>query len=88
MLLDQFLRIFIYLQDPAVFKTIWMNMFNYFTYTKNLHNILWIYSPDQSAPDLTMYYPGGDYVDIVGLDVYIDDPVRRVITLINKIFIV
>jgi beta-mannanase len=22
-----------------------------------------------------MYYPGDDYVDIVGLDVYVDDPV-------------
>jgi beta-mannanase len=23
-----------------------------------------------------MYYPGDDYVDIVALDVYVDDPVR------------
>ncbi len=28
-----------------------------------------------------MYYPGDDYVDIVALDVYVDDPVRIKILL-------
>jgi mannan endo-1,4-beta-mannosidase len=51
-------------------------MFNYLTYTKHLHNILWIYSPDQGASNPSMYYPGDNYVDIVGLDVYVDDPVK------------
>jgi mannan endo-1,4-beta-mannosidase len=48
-------------------------MFNYLTYTKNLHNILWIYSPDQGAPNSSMYYPDDNYIDIGGLDVYVDD---------------
>ena len=52
-------------------------MFNYLHYIKHLHNILWIYSPDQGAPNPSMYYPGDNYVDIVGLDVYTDDPVRK-----------
>jgi beta-mannanase len=26
-------------------------------------------------PNPSMYYPGDDYVDIVGLDVYVDNPV-------------
>jgi mannan endo-1,4-beta-mannosidase len=47
------------------------------TNTKNLHNLLWIYSPDQGAPNPSMYYPGDDYVDIVALDVYVDDPVKE-----------
>lgn len=51
-------------------------MFNYLTSTKNLHNILWVYSPDQSRPNPSVYYPGDAYVDIVALDVYTDDPVR------------
>ncbi len=51
-------------------------MFNYFTNTKQLHNILWVYSPDQSRTNPSMYYPGDSYVDIVALDVYIDNPVR------------
>ena len=50
-------------------------MFNYLTQVKGLHNILWIYSPDQGAPTPSLYYPGSNYVDIVGLDVYTDDPV-------------
>ena len=53
----------------------WISVFNYFCNEKNLHNLLWIYAPDQSAPNTTMYYPGDDYVDIVALDVYVDDPV-------------
>jgi mannan endo-1,4-beta-mannosidase len=47
------------------------------TTIKNLHNILWIYSPDQGPPNHALYYPGDDYVDIVALDVYVDDPVKE-----------
>ena len=47
------------------------------TNTKNLHNLLWIYSPDQGPGNYSMFYPGDDYVDIVALDVYVDDPVRE-----------
>ncbi len=53
----------------------WISLFNYFCNEKNLHNLLWVYAPDQSAPNVTMYYAGDDYVDIVALDVYVDDPV-------------
>jgi mannan endo-1,4-beta-mannosidase len=52
-------------------------MFYYFTNTKNLHNILWVYSPDQSRAEPSKYYPGDSYVDIVGLDVYTDNPVGK-----------
>lgn len=52
-------------------------MFIYLTNTKNLHNILWIYSPDHGRGNRLAYYPGDAYVDIVALDVYTDDPVRR-----------
>lgn len=50
-------------------------MFNYFTQIKNLHNILWVFSPDYDRLGLLKYYPGGGFVDIVALDVYADDPV-------------
>jgi beta-mannanase len=52
-------------------------MFTYLTNTKNLHNILWVYSPDQSRGNRLAYYPGKAYVDIVALDAYADDPVRE-----------
>jgi mannan endo-1,4-beta-mannosidase len=54
-----------------------MDLFNYMTKTKNIHNLLWIYSPDQGPGNYSLHYPGDDYVDIVALDVYVDDPVRE-----------
>ena len=53
-------------------------MFNYLTHTKNIHNALWVFSPDQSQGNRVPYYPGSDFVDIVGLDAYPEDPVRVV----------
>lgn len=54
-------------------------MFHYFTNNKQLHNVLWVYSPDQSRSGPTRYYPGDSYVDIVGLDAYVDDPVGETV---------
>jgi mannan endo-1,4-beta-mannosidase len=54
-------------------------MFNYLTNTNNLHNILWVYAPDQSRVNRSAYYPGAAYVDIVALDVYVDNPVRDIV---------
>jgi mannan endo-1,4-beta-mannosidase len=53
-------------------------MFYYLTNTKQLHNLLWVYSPDQSRSEPSKYYPGDSYVDIVSLDVYIDNPVKKI----------
>ena len=38
----------------------------------NLHNILYAYSPNKLGPgdDYLKYYPGDDYVDILGVDIY------------------
>ncbi len=36
---------------------------------------MWVYAPDQGHPNATIYYPGDDYVDIVALDVYVNNPV-------------
>ncbi|MBK5284677.1 MAG: T9SS type A sorting domain-containing protein [Bacteroidia bacterium] len=59
------------------FATVWQYTFNYFTATKQLHNIIWMFSPsvvetgNSFAPEL-YYYPGNNYVDIIGLDEYND----------------
>jgi mannan endo-1,4-beta-mannosidase len=63
-------------QDTDVFKNVWRDMFNYFTNTKNLHNLLWVYSPFADRGNRSAYYPGDSYVDIVVLDAYADEPVR------------
>lgn len=63
--------------DAGSFKQLWIQMFNYFTYTKGLNNLIWVYAPNSSqngtGSDVIVYYPGDQYVDIVGLDAYTDD---------------
>ncbi|MBO2944375.1 beta-mannosidase [Paenibacillus sp. F411] len=62
-------------QDPATFKNVWMDLYNDFTNTKGLDNLLWVYAASQSRDNKLLYYPGAAYVDIVGMDAYLDDPV-------------
>jgi mannan endo-1,4-beta-mannosidase len=61
--------------NPVHFQKVYQDMFNYFTYEKKLNNLIWVYSiavhcgADYSkSPDF--HYPGDDYVDIVGINVY------------------
>lgn len=56
-------------KDPALFARLWKRMFEHFTVTKGLDNILWVYGPNHGTrPD--RWYPGSAYVDITGLDAY------------------
>jgi mannan endo-1,4-beta-mannosidase len=59
-------------KEPETFIRVWRQMFDYFTKSKGLNNLLWIYSPNQGAK-VAAYYPGDAYVDIVGLDAYTDN---------------
>jgi len=61
------------------FIALWRFTVNYLIYEKNIHNVLYAFSPDRSSmrePDNTteyLYaYPGDNYVDIIGLDNYYD----------------
>jgi mannan endo-1,4-beta-mannosidase len=45
-------------------------MYTYLMVTKGLTNVLWIYNVNQNVGNYTAYYPGSNYVDIVGLDIY------------------
>jgi len=58
-------------KDPATFIKVWRHMFDYFTKTKGLNNLLWVYGPNHGA-NTAAYYAGDRYVDIVGLDAYTD----------------
>lgn len=59
-------------KPPADFVKVWRQMFNYFTVTKHLDNLLWVYSPNEGG-NAADYYPGDRYVDIVALDAYTND---------------
>jgi len=61
------------------FIALWRYSVNYLKDEKNLHNLLYAFSPDRSRikdpANTTEYlygYPGDDYVDIIGLDNYFD----------------
>jgi mannan endo-1,4-beta-mannosidase len=58
-------------QDPVTFIQVWLQMFDYFTKTKGLHNLVWVYSPNHGLHTAD-YYPGDGYADLVGLDAYTD----------------
>jgi mannan endo-1,4-beta-mannosidase len=47
------------------FKTLYRYTFNYMTHMKGLNNLLWVFDPARNRTDMS-YYPGDDYVDIVG----------------------
>jgi len=53
------------------FLKLWRHMFHYFTGTKQLNHLLWVYSASSGAhkkTSATAYFPGKEYCDIVGLD--------------------
>lgn len=58
-------------QKPEIFKQAWQHMFDYYTKTKGLHNLIWVYGPNHGEKTGD-YYPGNKYADIVGLDAYTD----------------
>jgi mannan endo-1,4-beta-mannosidase len=58
-------------QPPDQFIRVWQHMFDYFTNTKKLDNLLWVYGPNHGQKTAA-YYAGDRYVDIVGLDAYTD----------------
>ncbi|MGA2035147.1 MAG: glycosyl hydrolase [Thermoguttaceae bacterium] len=58
-------------KQPETFIRVWRHMFDYFTRTKGLDNLLWVYSPNHGERTAA-YYAGDRYVDIVGLDAYTD----------------
>jgi mannan endo-1,4-beta-mannosidase len=58
-------------KDPDLFIKVWRHMFDDFTRTRKLKNLLWVYGPNHGRKTAA-YYPGDRYVDIVGLDAYTD----------------
>ena len=58
----------------ALYRTLWINMYERYTNVHRLTNLLWVLSvvgPDgQWGAPLEPFYPGDSYVDVVGLDTY------------------
>ena len=58
-------------KDADTFIKVWRHMFDYFSKTKGLDNLLWVYSPNHGTKTAA-YYAGDHFVDVVGLDAYTD----------------
>lgn len=52
------------------YRRLWIHQFNYFTQTKGLHNLIWVWSAAQTKLPESAWYPGDQYVDITGSDTY------------------
>lgn len=60
-------------KDPKrreLFIALYRDIFSYMTEVKGLKSLIWVWSPDDGPKYAADYYPGDDYVDIVGLDSY------------------
>jgi len=47
------------------YVALWRLMYTYFTETKGLHNLIWVWNGQNEK-----FYPGSEYVDIIGNDIY------------------
>lgn len=54
-------------EDAATFKKLWVDMFNRFK-EAGLDNLIWVWTSEVN--DLNNWYPGDEYVDIIGVDIY------------------
>lgn len=60
---------------PETYKKLWKTMFDYFQ-QKGVHNLIWTWTTQNYNGDASQYnndadwYPGDEYVDIVGRDLY------------------
>lgn len=66
------------------FTRLWTKTYEYLVTTRGLDNLIWIYSPniapdggDDSINDIMKYYPGDNYVDVMGLDWYINNDPKK-----------
>lgn len=60
---------------PEEYKTAFQFTVDYLKNTKNVHNVLYSFSPDNTYNNATGYlsrYPGDNYVDVLGMDNYGD----------------
>ncbi len=58
-------------QGATRYKQLWRNMFNRYTNHHNLNNLIWCWSPKHPVGgNQANWYPGNDYVDIGGDDIY------------------
>ncbi len=59
-------------KGPEPCKALWRLMFDRLVNYHGLKNLIWVWTTD-AAPDNLEWYPGDEYVDILGADIYAAD---------------
>ncbi|MBB5712668.1 glycosyl hydrolase [Sphingomonas xinjiangensis] len=57
---------------PEAFKSLWRLMYDYYVRVRKLDNLIWVLGWAGQNVDAA-YYPGRDYCDIAGADIYVED---------------
>lgn len=58
--------------NPAGFIALYRNVHDYLVKDKGLNNLLFIYEPSCFNNTALQFYPGGDYVDMIGFSLFVD----------------
>jgi mannan endo-1,4-beta-mannosidase len=59
--------------DPEKCKALYRATFDYLVKTKHLNNLLFIFEPSSGHTNAALYYPGDDYVDMVGISCFVSN---------------
>lgn len=65
--------------DAQTYKSVFKYTVEYLRDEKDVHNLLYVYGPGSEAANVEEYaerYPGDGYVDMVGFDMYHDNPTQ------------
>jgi mannan endo-1,4-beta-mannosidase len=57
-------------KGPEGYVALYRQLFHYFTERHELNNLLWVWASDKPWPGVEEFYPGDEYVDILGSDIY------------------
>ncbi|HMO84894.1 MAG TPA: glycosyl hydrolase, partial [Lacipirellulaceae bacterium] len=57
---------------PETFKQLWHLMYDRLTHVHGLNNLIWEFTSSPADQGHLAWYPGDDYVDMIGVDVYTD----------------
>lgn len=67
------------------FKKLWIIMYDRYTKYHKLDNLIWVLGYSGNGKGYDLWYPGDDYVDIIGADSYTDGANENLYELVKKI---
>lgn len=59
-------------KEPEDFITLYKVTYDYFVRTRKLDNLLFVYEPSSQHKTALDYYPGNEYVDMIGISLFVD----------------